>query len=201
MAALTLSGSNDQLHLYTGSGVTGSISGGGRTDVLTLNGSGNGTLASAISNFETLTKEDAGTWTLAGPIGSSTPLAVSMQGGALVLIGANTYAGGTTLSGGTLTLGNNSALGTGPLSMAAGTSLSFLNTGTFVVGNNISIAGDPNFAPPGGTTQIRLWVASASRHGPAPSLAGGSVPQSTVIRCVRQRNRTAGRAAYASPGN
>lgn len=56
IGSLTLTGRSDQLHLYTGSGVTGSISGSGGTDALTLNGTGSGMLASAISNFETLTK-------------------------------------------------------------------------------------------------------------------------------------------------
>ncbi len=78
--------------------------------------------------------------------------------GSVTLSGANTYTGGTTLDVGTLIIGNNSALGTGALSMAAGTTLSFLSTGNFTISNLIEISGDPNFAPPAGTTQILSGV-------------------------------------------
>src|SRR5207237_10813481 len=73
--------------------------------------------------------------------------------GALTLSGTNTFSGGTTLSGGTLFVGNNNALGTGVLSMAAGTTLSFLSSGNFTVANPLKISGDPIFSPPAGTTQ------------------------------------------------
>jgi fibronectin-binding autotransporter adhesin len=180
IGSLNFNGRNDQLHLYTGSSVTGSISDGGGSDALTLNGAGSGTLTSAISNFETLTKQDVGTWTLTGSIsgGGSLPLAIAIQGGTLVLTGANTYAGGTTLSGGTLTVGNNSALGTAPLSMASGTALSFLSTGNFMVANNIAIAGDPNFAPPGGTVQILTGMIS---NGNAPGTLNMQGPGTLVL--------------------
>ncbi len=52
----------------------------------------------------------------------------------------------------------NSALGTGTLAMAAGTTLSFLNSGNFSLANNITISGDPNFTPPAGTTQTLSGV-------------------------------------------
>jgi autotransporter-associated beta strand protein len=44
--------------------------------------------------------------------------------------------------------------------MAAGTTLSFLNTGNFTIANSITIAGDPDFAPPSGTTQTLSGVIS-----------------------------------------
>jgi autotransporter-associated beta strand protein len=175
IGSLNFSGGNDRLTLYTGSGVTGSISGGGRIDTLTLNGLDSGTLASAISNFEMLTKQDAGTWTLTGPIANG---AVAIQGGTLVLTGVNAYGGGTTLSAGTLTVGNNSALGTGPLSMAPGTTLSFLNTGNFTLGNNISITGAAAFAPPGGTTQTAAGVIS---DGNSPGMLGMQGPGTLAL--------------------
>ena len=78
--------------------------------------------------------------------------------GAFILLGDNSYGGGTTLNGGTLIVGNNNALGTGTLAMAAGTTLSFLNPGNFTVANQITIAGDPSFAPPAGTTQTLSGV-------------------------------------------
>jgi autotransporter-associated beta strand protein len=78
-------------------------------------------------------------------------------GGTLTLSAANSYAGGTALNSGTLVVGNNSALGTGTLAMAAGTTLSFLNS-NFTIANNITITGDPNFAPPSGTAQTLSGV-------------------------------------------
>jgi len=90
---------------------------------------------------------------------------ISGAGGSLVqtagtetLTGANTYTGGTTLNGGTLVVGNVSALGTGTLAMAAGTTLSFLNTDNFTLANPITISGDPTFVPPSGTTQTLSGV-------------------------------------------
>src|SRR5579864_5302375 len=87
------------------------------------------------------------------PAPGSLTVADTIGGGALVLTNANTYSGGTNLTGGMLVVGNDSALGSGPLSMAAGTALSFLNSGNFTVANNITISGDPFFTPPAGTTQ------------------------------------------------
>ncbi len=78
--------------------------------------------------------------------------------GTLTLTGANTYTGGTVLSDGTITIGNNSALGTGDLSMAAGTTLSF--DGDYTITNNITITGDPIFTPPSGHTDTIAGVIS-----------------------------------------
>ncbi|MDB5104230.1 MAG: filamentous hemagglutinin N-terminal protein, partial [Fibrobacteres bacterium] len=71
----------------------------GATLGLTLGGAQNGTLTSILGTTSgTLTKQDAGTWTISG---------------------ANTYTGLTTVSAGTLKLNNNAALGT----TAAGTTV------------------------------------------------------------------------------
>src|SRR5207302_8709971 len=80
--------------------------------------------------------------------------------GALTLSGINTYTGGTAISSGTLFVANNNALGTGALSMAAGTTLSFLGSGNFTVANPIKLSGDPIFSPPAGTTQTVSGVIS-----------------------------------------
>jgi autotransporter-associated beta strand protein len=120
------------------SGVAGSVVALGRNQ-LTLGTPNLSTFAGTI--------EDGG---VAGGTGGAL---VKQGSGALTLTGANTYTGGTTLSGGTITVGNNSALGSGALAMAAGTTLSFVNDGNFTLGNNIRLSGDPNFAPPAGTTQ------------------------------------------------
>jgi fibronectin-binding autotransporter adhesin len=78
---------------------TSAITGGNFT--LTLGGAAGGTLAATIdSTTASLTKQDAGAWTLTG---------------------ANTYSGGTTISAGTLTVGSAAALGsTGSIVMTGG---------------------------------------------------------------------------------
>src|ERR1019366_3999160 len=100
----------------------------------------NGSGGSAVSNGN---GANGGVWNLA----------VS-GGGKLVLSGTNTYSGDTNLSGAgtTIAVGNNSALGTSTLAMAAGTTLWFLNTGNFHITNNITVAGDPTFPTPVGST-------------------------------------------------
>jgi autotransporter-associated beta strand protein len=80
--------------------------------------------------------------------------------GTLTLSGTNTYTGGTSLESGALVIGNDRALGTGALSMAAGTTLSFLSSGNFTVSNPIRITGDPSFTPPSGTVQTISGVIS-----------------------------------------
>jgi outer membrane autotransporter protein len=62
------------------------------------------------------------------------------NGGELILSGANTYAGGTMLLSGTLGVGNSQALGSGPLSMADGTTLQFVGGG-FNIANAIVFTG------------------------------------------------------------
>jgi outer membrane autotransporter protein len=97
---LIFAGGNDALHLYTGSTISGSINGGGGNNLMTLNGTGSGSMSGALTNFQTLIKQDSGTWTLSGSIGNnggSRPLAVEVQNGTLVLSGSNTNFNGTML--------------------------------------------------------------------------------------------------------
>jgi fibronectin-binding autotransporter adhesin len=97
--------------------------------------------------------------TIQNTLGSGTKtVALAVSSGTLVLTGTNTYSGGTDLNAGTLVVGNNSALGTGTLAMAAGTTLSWLAGANYTVGNNISLTGDPNFAPAAGTVQTLTGV-------------------------------------------
>ena len=82
----------------------------------------------ASSTFSGVIQDGAGT----------TALILNAPGHTLTLAGVNTYSGGTLLMGGsTLVVGNNGALGAGNLTMAAGTTLSFLNIGNFTIPNNI----------------------------------------------------------------
>ena len=111
--------------------------------------------------------------------GGSGSWGVSVNGaGTLVLSGANTYSGGTTLTSGTLAVGDNSALGTGALSMAAGTTLSFASGGNFTLANNIAISGDPTFTPPAGTTQTLSGVIS---DGASPGFLDLQGPGTLVL--------------------
>ena len=100
---------NDSVQLFTGATITGSIDGGGGTNTFTLDGTGTALLSGTISNFQTLTKQNTGTWEVTSPIAGVT--AVAVTGGKLILSATNTYTGGTTISAGTLQLGNGGTSG------------------------------------------------------------------------------------------
>jgi autotransporter-associated beta strand protein len=116
-----------------------------------------GTVSAALAGTGGVTKTTAGTVTLSG---------------------ANTFTGGTTLTSGTLTIGDNSALGTGTLAMAAGTTLSFANTGNFTIANNVTVSGDPIFMPPTGTTQT---ISGAISDGSSPGVVDMLGPGTLVL--------------------
>jgi autotransporter-associated beta strand protein len=96
--------------------LTGTLATNGNT--ITVDGSGNTTMAGAVSGTGSLVKNDSGNVTLSG---------------------ANTYSGGTTLNTGTLTANNNSALGTGALAFNSGT---LASTNNSTVGNTIALQGN-----------------------------------------------------------
>jgi outer membrane autotransporter protein len=107
--SIALGAGTDTVQLFTGATITGSIDGGGGTNAITLDGTGAGSFAGTISNFQTLTKQNSGTWEMSSSIAGAT--AVAVNGGTLVLSANNTYTGGTTISGGTLQLGNGGTTG------------------------------------------------------------------------------------------
>ena len=88
------------LHFYTGSSLTGNLTAGTGTNTISFNGSGSGTFSNPIANFQTITKQDDGTWTLSGGVSGAT--AVSVTQGTLILSAANTYTGVTTVNSGAL---------------------------------------------------------------------------------------------------
>ncbi|WP_245983200.1 autotransporter-associated beta strand repeat-containing protein, partial [Trinickia fusca] len=94
---LVFAGGNDALHLYTGSTISGTIDGGGGTNLLTLNGAGSDVLPSRITNFQTLQKQDSGTWTINDPLSSFGFTSAEVQQGTLVLAGNNTQYAGSML--------------------------------------------------------------------------------------------------------
>ncbi|MFT4069752.1 autotransporter outer membrane beta-barrel domain-containing protein [Paraburkholderia sp.] len=84
---LIFAGGSDTLHLYTGSIITGNFDGGGGNNLITLNGTGTGTLPGNIRNFQSLYKQDSGMWTLTGSIIGVT--VAEVQQGILALDGNN----------------------------------------------------------------------------------------------------------------
>ena len=91
---------NVALHFYTGSSLIGNLTAGTGTNIISFNGSGNGTFSNPIANFQTITKQDDGTWTLSGVVSGPTVLNVTQ--GTLILSAANTYTGATTIHSGAL---------------------------------------------------------------------------------------------------
>ena len=85
--SINLANGNDILRLYTGSTVTGNFTGGGGTDAIFLSGDGQSSMAGNFNGFESLIKNDLGTWTLTGTITGVT--VATVQNGTLVLTGAN----------------------------------------------------------------------------------------------------------------
>jgi autotransporter-associated beta strand protein/probable HAF family extracellular repeat protein len=146
----------------------GSLTGGG---TVTNSGAAAATLTTGIDGSST---------TFTGTIqdGAGVLALTKAGGGTLALQAANTYSGGTTLSAGTLQIGNNAALGSGDLTMAVGTTLSFSN-GDHSVANNIIISGDPIFNVASGTQTVTGIISDAT--GPAPA---GIVEKQGVGRLV-----------------
>ncbi len=143
--------------LGAGYAITGSVIGAG-SDTFQLGGSGNGTFnlstigsGQQYQGFTTFNEIGSAAWTVTGTFSQANPWTV--QSGTLVITGSLGNAAGVTLSGGAIVIGSNNALGAGTLTMAPGTTLSFLDNGNFTVPNKITISGDPNFSPPAGTTQ------------------------------------------------
>jgi hypothetical protein len=135
--AINMEGGTDTLNLFAGQSITGRIDGGAGTDTVTLQGNGTGVLANII-NFEALSVQGGGTWTIAdtesyangvtvatgvllvnGSLGSS---AVAVNNGG-TLGGQGTVGAVTVANGGTLSAGTGVAaamLSTGNLALAAG---------------------------------------------------------------------------------
>lgn len=74
--------------------------------------------------------------------GNGAGAAITVASGTVELDGADTYAGGTSLTGGAIRIGNDAALGSGGLTMGAGTTLEFTGGG-FTINNPIALIGDP----------------------------------------------------------
>jgi autotransporter-associated beta strand protein len=173
--------------IATSSGVA--VSAGGTFDIsgvtngasiVSLSGNGNVALGGNALTLSNAAGTFSGVIADGGQSGGSGGV-LALSGGTETLTGANTYTGGTQLNAGMLVVGNNNALGPGVLSMAAGTTLSFLDTGNFTLANNITVSGDPAFAPPANTTQTISGVifdgasaGSVSMQGPGTLVLSGA---------------------------
>ncbi|MBP7000598.1 autotransporter-associated beta strand repeat-containing protein [Amaricoccus sp.] len=97
--SLAFSSGNDSLYFFANSVVTGNINGGGGTNTLTLEGAAgtSDTLAGALTNFQTLTKDGVGRWTITGPLTGFQSTTVNL--GTLALTGDNTnYSAGVLIN-------------------------------------------------------------------------------------------------------
>lgn len=98
LGSLHFADGDDALRIHTGSLITGAADGGGGDNLLTLNGAGSDTFTQAISNFQTLVKEDAGTWTFGHALQGTDITRTRVAGGTLVLgADASDYTGSMTV--------------------------------------------------------------------------------------------------------
>ncbi|SEU23946.1 outer membrane autotransporter barrel domain-containing protein, partial [Variovorax sp. OV084] len=106
IGSLNFANGNDALHAYTGSSITGNISGGGGANLLTLESEDGGASTFAplsLAGFQTL-QSNAGVWTFNVALPSSGITSATVNGGTLILgANASTYTGSMTVgSGGVL---------------------------------------------------------------------------------------------------
>lgn len=118
--SINLAGGDDILRLFTGSTLTGNLSGGAGNDRIFLSGAGQSTLSSNVTGFESLVKNETGTWTLTGTIN---------------------IAGNTQVDGGSLILAGGGRLATSGVTMAAATTLQIDGSLTGAGGALVDITG------------------------------------------------------------
>ncbi|MDM0074340.1 autotransporter outer membrane beta-barrel domain-containing protein [Variovorax sp. J2P1-59] len=98
IGSLNFANGDDALRIYTGSSISGSINGGGGVNLLTLNGTGTGVVSQTISNFQTLVKNDSGTWTFNKSLAGVGITSTRVAGGTLILgSDASGYTGSMTV--------------------------------------------------------------------------------------------------------
>lgn len=140
----------------------------GDRDLDTVTGAG----AIALGD-NTLTLTQAG-GTYAGSISGTGGLILS-AGQGYALNGSSTYSGGTALLTGTLSLGNNDALGTGALAMSEFTAINLVQSG-MVIGNDITVSGDPTiFVPTGVTATVAGTISDGTQPGDVVKTGGGTL--------------------------
>ena len=98
----------------------------------------------ALADHTTLAGTGGGEVTITGIISGTSSLTKTTSGN-LILNQSNTYSGGTTISAGMLTIGAQTAMGSGPVTLAGGTSIQQVNFEGFgaggTLGNNVTLSG------------------------------------------------------------
>lgn len=98
LGSLNFADGDDTLNLYEHGTISGAIDGGGGHNLLTLNGTGTATFNHAISNFQSLVKNDSGIWNLGISLQDSGFTSARVAGGTLVLAtDASNYTGSMTV--------------------------------------------------------------------------------------------------------
>ncbi|MDM0054013.1 ESPR domain-containing protein, partial [Variovorax sp. J22R115] len=98
IGSLNFADGDDTLRIYDGSSISGTINGGGGKNLLTLNGTGADTFDHAISSFQTLVKNDSGTWTFNNSLADTGIASTQVAGGTLILgSDASGYTGSMTV--------------------------------------------------------------------------------------------------------
>ena len=123
------------------------------------------TLTNNILLSNALTLQGANALALSGAIGGGAALNKTGTG-TLTLSGANNYTGGSNLGGGLVNIGNNTALGTGTVTVSAGTTLASL--GSYALANNFTLN---SALTVGGTGDLALGGALS---GPGALIKSGS---------------------------
>lgn len=141
-----------------GTSLNGDFNNSGRTYAFNLGGGTTQVIGSPLTGTVTPTLVAGTTSTIdTNGIGATWPGVLSGGGalaktgaGTLTLSAANTYTGGTLLDQGSLLLANPTALGSGTLSMAAGTTLDFAQS--YTLSQPLKVSGDPTINVNAGLT-------------------------------------------------
>ncbi|MDM0059281.1 autotransporter outer membrane beta-barrel domain-containing protein [Variovorax fucosicus] len=177
---LAFANGDDTLRLHTGSTISGSIDGGGGRNLLTLNGTGTGSFARPLSNFQTLVKNDTGTWTFN----------TALQAAGIT---------STRVAGGTLVLGSSAANYTGTMAVdAAGTLQTSAQFAPLAVSND----GLVRFAQPDAASYAGLISGSGGiEKSGAGTLVLNRVQAVTGVTAVSAGTLKAGATNMFSPAS
>ncbi|MDM0104149.1 autotransporter outer membrane beta-barrel domain-containing protein [Variovorax sp. J22R24] len=98
VGSLNFADADDTLRIYSGSSISGTINGGGGRNLLTLNGTATGVFNQTLSNFQTLVKNDSGSWTFNNSLAGAGITSTRVAGGTLILgADASGYTGSMTV--------------------------------------------------------------------------------------------------------
>ena len=133
------------------------------------NGGTTGSILGDVTLGGTLVFNRSNTYQFDGAISDDGPFAgkvVQAGTGTLYLTNNNSYSGGTAINAGTVMIGNNNALGSGDVTMAAGTTLSFDSNASYNIQNNFKLNGDPTFSVNTGDFNTISGLISDASPGP-----------------------------------